>query len=124
MYFIFNFRYAAGAFLLLITEICIALYVKDQFIRPFIGDFLVVILLYALLKTFLPIKPHLALWGVLMFSFLIEMLQAIHFIEWMGINPHSLLGIALGNSFDWGDMLAYLCGGFCVWLIQKFQHQL
>ena len=51
----FNPRYFLVAVALFITEVLIALYVRDDFIRPYVGDFLVVILVYcagrALLKT-------------------------------------------------------------------------
>jgi uncharacterized membrane protein len=45
-------RYLAAFFLLLATEIFIALFVHDKIFRPYVGDILVVILLYALVRSF------------------------------------------------------------------------
>jgi len=50
--FTFNKTYFALAILLFIVEVFIGMYVKDNFIRPYGGDFLVVILLYFLVRAF------------------------------------------------------------------------
>ena len=43
--------YAALFFAVLLTEIFIALFVKDNFVRPYVGDVLVTILLCCLCRT-------------------------------------------------------------------------
>jgi hypothetical protein len=35
-------------------EVLIALYVRDRFIRPYVGDMLVVVLVYSFVRIFLP----------------------------------------------------------------------
>ena len=40
--------YAIATVILLLTEVLIALYVHDAFVRPYIGDVLVVIVIYTL----------------------------------------------------------------------------
>lgn len=56
----FNLRYCYWTILLLVTEVCIAVFIHEQFVRPFIGDVLVVILIYCLVKTFwnIPVNCH------------------------------------------------------------------
>lgn len=44
--------YLITALLLLMTEVLIALFVHDRFIRPYAGDILVVLLIYALVRIF------------------------------------------------------------------------
>ncbi|CAN5148937.1 hypothetical protein BH20BAC1_BH20BAC1_28470 [soil metagenome] len=44
--------YFLSAIVLLITEVLIATFLNDRIIRPFIGDFLVVILLYTFVRSF------------------------------------------------------------------------
>ena len=40
--------------ILLLTEVLIALYVHDAFVRPYIGDVLVVIVIYTFIRIFVP----------------------------------------------------------------------
>ena len=46
--------YLTGGVALLIIEVLIALYVRDGFVRPYLGDVLVVILLHCLVRTLFP----------------------------------------------------------------------
>ena len=46
--------YAITFFAVLLIEICIALFIRDDFIRPYIGDVLVTVLICALLRIFIP----------------------------------------------------------------------
>jgi len=49
---VFRKTYFVAALLLFAAEVCIALFFHDRFIRPYFGDFLVVILIYCFLKSF------------------------------------------------------------------------
>ena len=51
--------YAAATVLLVITEVLIALYVHDDFVRPYVGDVLVVIAVYCAVRIFIPVKCKL-----------------------------------------------------------------
>ena len=53
----FNSRYLIFAVILFITEVLIAFFVRDNFIRPYVGDYLVVILIYCAAMSFLRISP-------------------------------------------------------------------
>ncbi len=117
---IFNKNYLIITFILLIIELFIAFYVHDKFIRPYVGDLLVVIFIYTFCKSFLKISVNQAIAFVLSFSFLIEALQYIHFINLLGLQNNFLAKIILGNSFAWADFLAYLSGMLLVLLIEKY----
>ena len=82
---------------LLVTEILIALFAHDQIIRPYIGDLLVVILLYAFIKSFLnvPVTPTVIF--VLLFSYLIETLQYFNMVQHLGLGKSIIANIILGN---------------------------
>lgn len=111
---------------LLFIEVLIAVFVNDSFIRPFVGDFLAVILLYYLFSSFYEISPIKTALIVLFIAYLIEWLQYIHFIELMGWGDRKLLKIILGSSFDWGDILAYTLGIGAVLFFHKknlFSHE-
>ncbi len=106
-------------FVLLFIELLIAFYVHYKFIRPYVGDLLVVILIYTCCKSFLKVSVNQGVVFVLSFSFLIEALQYIHFIELLGLQNNFLAKIILGNSFAWVDFLAYLAGMLLVLLTEK-----
>jgi hypothetical protein len=106
----FNKNYFILAILLFITEILIARYLHDSIIRPYGGDFLVVMLVYCVVKTFLntPIVPTAI--AVLLFAYLVEILQYFRLIVWLGLQHSRLACIVLGTSFSWTDMLCYTLG--------------
>ncbi|HLP64574.1 DUF2809 domain-containing protein [Flavobacterium sp.] len=106
---------------LFITEIMIAIYAKDDFIRPLLGDYLAVILLYYLLATFFAVsKTKIALLA-LAISYVIEGLQYLNILKLLRLEDYSILRIVLGTSFSWTDMLAYTLGIVTVLFIHNFK---
>ena len=64
--------YAITTSVLLVIEVLIALFVHDNFVRPYIGDVLVVIVIYTFVRIFIPEKCRLLpLW---IFVFAVSML--------------------------------------------------
>jgi Protein of unknown function (DUF2809) len=106
----FKFYYFAWSIFLFLTEIYIALYIQDDFIRPYIGDTLVVILLYSIVKTFFSVPILTASANVLLFSFGIEILQYFKIVEILGLQSSKLARTVIGTSFAWADLLAYSLG--------------
>ena len=49
-----RFFYIISFLLIFCIEVLIALYVRDNFIRPYVGDMLVVVLVYSFARIFLP----------------------------------------------------------------------
>lgn len=119
----FQKKYLFFAILIFIIEVLIALFVHDKIIRPYIGDTLVVILIYCFVKAFLDIPVLPAALGVLAFSYIIEILQYFHFINWLGLNHSKVARIVLGNSFAWIDILAYTVGIAAVFFIEKIKNK-
>jgi CDP-diglyceride synthetase len=85
-------------------------YLHDAFIRPFGGDVLVVVLIYAFLRIFLITNNKRLALGILIFSFVIEFLQAIHYVNWLGLQDNKFWSIVLGTYFSVYDLLAYFVG--------------
>jgi hypothetical protein len=106
----FNKTDFAFTLLLLLIEIFIGTYVHDTVIRPFGGDFLVVMLLYCFVKTFLN-KPfaYVAI-GVLLFAYMIEGSQYFQLVRWLRLQHSKTAAILLGSTFSWADMLCYTMG--------------
>jgi hypothetical protein len=108
--FRFRKQYVAIALVLFYTEILIALYVNDRFVRPFGGDFLVIILLYCIVMGFTHFQYLQAAASVLIFSFLIEVLQYYQIVRLLGLENVKLASVVIGTSFSWADILAYTAG--------------
>ena len=116
----FNRTYFAFTIFLFLLETAIALFVHDNFIRPYFGDFLVVMLLYCFLKSFLNVSVWAAAGLVLLFSFAIETAQYFNMVEKLGLQHYKIAKVVLGNSFAWMDLLAYVLGILAVISIEKF----
>lgn len=106
----FKPKYFYSAILLLGIEVGIAAFCHDQFIRPFGGDVLVVILIYCLIRAFWSIRPTILALAVFGWACAIEGLQYVHFVDALGLRQYPLLPVILGTSFDWGDIVAYGLG--------------
>ena len=108
--FRFRLNYFLVFLLLFLVEVCIALFVRDRFVRPYLGDVLVVILLYCFLRSFVTIKARTAAAGVLLFALVIETLQYFRAVELLGLQGNKIAATVLGSQFDWKDVLAYIVG--------------
>lgn len=116
----FNRTYFAFTVFLFLLETAIALFVHDNFIRPYFGDFLVVMLLYCFLKSFIKVSVWAAAGLVLLFAFAIEIAQYFNMVEKLGLEHYKIAKVVLGNSFAWMDLLAYVLGILAVISIEKF----
>ena len=105
-----NKKYFILSILLFLIEVLIALYVHDNFIRPYIGDLLVVILIYCFCKSFIKLPTIPLAISVLLFSYSIETLQYLHIVKWLGLSHYKLANIIIGDSFSWEDILCYTIG--------------
>lgn len=106
----FNKYYLFLTIVLFLIELSIALYIKDNFIRPFGGDVLVVILIYCFLKIFLNERPLKVALIVLAFSFVVEILQYFNVVKLLGLQNNKIASVIIGTSFSWLDLVAYIFG--------------
>ena len=110
-----------GIFLL---ELFIALFVRDAFIRPYVGDMLVVVLVYTCVRVLFPEKPRLLPLYVFLFAAGVEALQGMGIVELLGLQDNRFFSILIGTTFDWKDIVCYgvgclLLGVWEVWLGRK-----
>ena len=91
-------------------EVLIAKFAHDKVIRPYIGDFLVVILIYCFIKSILdtPVLPTAI--SVLLFAYFVEIFQYYHIIDKLGLQRNRIARIVMGTSFEWMDIIAYTGG--------------
>ena len=115
----FSWCYFWIAILIFITEVLIALFVNDRIIRPYGGDFLVVIMLYCLIRSFVIWSVNITALLVLIFAYSLEVLQYFNYVDLLGLGSFPIARIVLGTSFQWGDMLAYSLGILFVFIVEK-----
>ncbi len=110
------------AFLLFLTiEILIALFVHDQFVRPYIGDVLVVVVLYFLVRVLLP-EGYIWLPAFLFVCATgVEFLQYLNLVELLGLSGNRFMRILLGSVFDMKDIVCYGVGCAVLQMWELFQ---
>lgn len=118
-----SIKYLITFTILLCIEILIAICVHDTFIRPYVGDLLVVVVLYCIVRVIIPDKYRLMPFWIFVFAAFIECLQYLKWVERLGIENNAFLRILMGATFDWKDIVCYGIGcillGIYEWLIQK-----
>ncbi len=119
--FHFNKTYFLLTLLLFVIELLIGFFVHDQFVRPYIGDMLVVILIYCFIKSFCNTSVWATAIGVLIFSYTVEILQYFKVVEMLGLQKFAIARIIIGTSFSWLDLLVYSIGiAIVLWVELKF----
>lgn len=94
---------------LFIVEVLIALYVHDNFVRPYVGDMIVTVLVWSFARIVFPQKFRLMSLYVMIFATLIEVGQYFNYVDVLGItNP--VLVTMMGTSFAWADIACYAVG--------------
>jgi hypothetical protein len=110
-------RYLLLSILLLIMEILIAACLNDSIIRPYGGDFLVVILIYCIIRSFLNISVLRTALIVLLISYIVEITQYFRLADMLGVRSR-VLRILMGSYFTWNDILSYTLGIIFVILLE------
>ena len=107
----FNYKFFIATIFLFIVEVLIATKLAYiDWLRAYIGDVLVVILIYTFIQTFFKIDKTKTILGVFIFACAIEFAQYFHFAELLGLKENKIAMIVLGNSFSWIDILCYVFG--------------
>ncbi|MCO5948978.1 DUF2809 domain-containing protein [Mucilaginibacter flavidus] len=119
--FRFNHWYFVLMLLLFSIEFIIGADFHDAIIRPYGGDFLVVILIYCFIKSFINTPIVSTALGVLLFSYLVEISQYFHLVTLLGMQHSKLAKIMLGTSFSFTDLLAYTLGIGLVIVIENLR---
>jgi len=122
----FNKTYIVLAYTLFLIELAIAFIIKTGFIRHTLGDYLVVILLYAIIRGCTNIKVCISALVVLLIAYSIELLQLTPILTYFNLQDSFTAKLIFGSTFHFSDLLAYTLGIITVLLIEasitKFQH--
>lgn len=116
--------YLVAAIVLFSIEIVIALFVRDDFVRPYLGDVLAVAFVYTALRavTSLTLIPALAF--ALAVAFAIEIAQALNLLDAIGLRDNAIARTVLGGIFDWADLIAYAAGAASIFAIENLHQRI
>ena len=95
---------------LMAVEVCIALFVHDSFIRPYVGDMLVTLLLCCMARVVIPDQVRLLPLYVFLFAACVEIGQYFDVVALLSLEDNRLIFIALGRTFSWLDLVCYAVG--------------
>jgi DMSO/TMAO reductase YedYZ heme-binding membrane subunit len=98
---------AAGLFL---VELGIALFVDDNFVRPYLGDVLVIPLVYCFVATWFELAPLRLGLGVLAFAFGVEFAQYFQIVFRLGLAHNTIARTVIGTAYSPLDFVAYTVG--------------
>ena len=102
--------YLVFTIILLTVEVLIALFVHDDFVRPYIGDVLVVMVLYTFIRIFVPEKIKMLPSYILCLAVLVEILQYFRIVEVLGLQDNRFFSVLIGSVFDMKDIICYALG--------------
>lgn len=115
-----RFKYLAAFFVVLVIEILIGVFIRDNFIRPYVGDMLVTVLLCCLCRIIIPrLSPAIP---VFLFAAGVEGIQWFGLTEKLGLQG-TVLGIIIGSTFDWKDIFCYAMGCLAFAIIERLLHK-
>lgn len=118
-----SLKYFLLTLVIFFVEVLIATWLKDIFfVRAYLGDVIVVILLYTFIKSFLSITNNEKLiTGIFIFSCCVEFAQYFNVAEKLGFQPGSIMYIIIGNSFSWIDIVCYAAGCLLLYIFVKIR---
>lgn len=104
---------------LLALEVGIALFVNDAFVRPYVGDMLVTLLLCCLCRVIIPDKIRMLPVYVFVFAACVEIGQYFDVVALLGLADNRIISIALGRTFSWMDIVCYAVGCVAAFLLDQ-----
>lgn len=111
--------YAAAFLLILFSEILIALFVNDNFVRPYVGDMLVTVLICCFVRIFFPTGAKLLPVYVFLFASAVEVCQYFDIVKLFGLEGNRFISVLLGRTFSLADILCYAAGCLAFFGLEK-----
>src|SRR5690554_8008576 len=104
------------ALVVFVVEVFIALFVHDNFIRPYLGDVIVVWFVYYFIRAFVNIPALCVAVFTLLFSFGVEIGQYFKLIYLLGLEKNELARIVIVTWFSWW-VIVCIVAGFLFWFL-------
>jgi len=116
---IFDKSYAVLFAFILLIELYIGFFIHDRVIRPYIGDLLVIILIYSFLRIFISKSYFIVALSTFIFACFVELAQYYNLISLLGLEKNRIASVVIGTSFSWIDILAYFGGFLMIILVEE-----
>lgn len=94
----------------LIIEVVIGSFFRDRFVRHFVGDVFIVVLIAYGVRSLFPIKLETVVLGTWIFALFVEITQYFDLIGILGWRSSPWAHLTIGSTFDGLDLLAYTIG--------------
>lgn len=104
---------------ILLIEVLIALFVRDKFVRPYVGDVLIAVLICCLCRVCIPNKVTALPIYVFLFATAVEVTQYFDIVKLLGLENNKLVSTLLGRTFSVADILCYAIGCLGFYLVEK-----
>lgn len=111
--------YLISFFVILLAEILIALFVNDRFIRPYLGDVLVTVLICCFVRIFFPSGIKWLPVYVFLFATAVEIGQYFDMVKLLGLESSKFLSVLMGRSFSFIDLICYAAGCILFFIINR-----
>ncbi len=118
-YFQFSSRYFILTILFFIIEVLIAKYASG-WVRSYLGDVLVVILVYTGICSLIKVNRNTAIIATFIFACSVEISQYFKLAEILGFTKGSIAYIVLGNTFSVEDLVCYALGCLLIFSCHYF----
>lgn len=115
-----RYKYLGVFLVLFIIEIYIGVFVHDNIIRPFVGDALIVGVIYFFIRSFIKKVRFLTVY-VFLFACTIEVGQYFNLVSILHIQNFKLARIILGATFDYKDIFSYLIGTIFIYVYETLE---
>jgi len=97
----------------------IALGVHDRIVRPYGGDFLVVIFLYVLARGLTPLNRLQSAVLAFLLGCAAELAQAFDLLAMLGLSSNAAARVIVGVHADLADIALYAAGAVCALLLDR-----
>ncbi len=108
---------------ILLIEIMIALFVHDNFIRPYLGDMLVTVLICCFCSVFIPKRAQLLPVYVFLFATAVELGQYFDIVKILGLENNRFISVLLGRTFSAIDIVCYAIGCLLFFIVNLAVHR-
>jgi hypothetical protein len=95
---------------LFLVLFAIAVFVNDGFVRPYLGDVLVVWFVYCFVRTFVANEFYPLPLYVFIFAALVEVGQYFNLVPLLGLESNVIARVVIGTHYDFADIVCYFVG--------------
>ena len=102
--------YAVLFVLLMLIEIYIAAFVTNVFVRSYLGDVFITLLICFFVQAVIPKKISLLPIWVFLFALAVEIGQYFDVVKLLGLDDYKLISVWFGRCYSFYDVICYAVG--------------